>query len=80
MIVNQSYWERRVRTAVGALLVIAGTAGLIADPALALGLTLVGLVLLLTGVLAYCPVWHLLGLSTQQSPRADPRETRPPRP
>lgn len=67
MIVNQSYWERRVRTAVGALLVIVGTAGLIPNPVLALGIMIGGLVLLLTGVLAYCPVWHLLGFSTHKT-------------
>ncbi len=76
MISNQANWERIVRVGVGLALLAFGylTAALPSYGRLAL--MAVGIILIITGLMAYCPVWHLLGISTKHKANAaadDPR-------
>lgn len=65
MMINQATWERAVRIAAGVALLAFGylTAALPLYGQIAL--MGVGVVLIITGLLAYCPAWHMLGISTK---------------
>ena len=66
---NQASWERILRIIVGILL-IAGGYKLAADSSfLQIILMSIGGIALITGVIAYCPAWHLLGISTKPDRR-----------
>lgn len=59
--------DRVIRLALGALLVSAGLfpQELVADAVAANVLVSIGVVSLLTGLMAYCPLYHLVGFNTR---------------
>ncbi len=65
MMTNQATWERAVRIVAGASALAMGyfASGLPAYGSLLL--MGAGVVLVITGLVAYCPAWHLLGISTK---------------
>ncbi len=70
MLINEAGWERTTRGVLGVVLGIIGYRILHGSAALAVVLMIVGLVLLVTGLIGYCPVWQLLHISTnKQKPR-----------
>ena len=75
---NMGHHERVIRVGVGLLLLAIGGFSIVTEWAnlLALG---VGMIALLTGILGYCPAWHLFGISTCSSkvPRHHPEEEHP---
>lgn len=65
MMTNQATWERIVRIAAGAIALGLGYFGGGLPTYASLLLMGVGIVLIATGLVAYCPVWHMLGISTK---------------
>lgn len=70
---NLSALDRSIRIAVGLLMLAAGWAGLATD-VWRIALQVFGWVPLVTGLIGWCPVYALLGLSTRKHP---PRGGRP---
>jgi hypothetical protein len=63
---NQASWERVLRVVAGAA-ALAGGYFYTGGPVYAsVALMAVGAVLVVTGLVAYCPAWHLLGISTRR--------------
>ena len=62
---NQGLVERIIRVTLGAALVAVGyfTGG--ETSYLSIVLMAMGIILIITGLIAYCPVWHMLGISTR---------------
>ncbi len=64
MTVNEATWDRVVRVILGLILAyfgffsMGGTGGII--------LGVIGLVLIVTGVVGFCPAYRLLGFSTKK--------------
>lgn len=68
MTVNEGRFDRVLRVVLGALLVLAWLLGWWTGTwAVVLGV--VGLVLLLTGIVGFCPMYRVLGTSTCPTPR-----------
>ena len=65
MKMNQSTFERFVRIIVGGILLILATY-LPVGPALSWILVIAGLVLMLTGLAGWCPIYSALNLSTKK--------------
>lgn len=65
MMTNQATWERILRIAAGAIALGLGYFGSGLPTYGSLLLMGVGIVLIATGLVAYCPVWHMLGISTK---------------
>lgn len=65
MKMNQSTFERFVRIIVGGILLILATY-LPMGPALSWVLVIAGLVLMLTGLAGWCPIYSALKLSTKK--------------
>ena len=61
---NEATWDRIVRAVVGVLLLYLGLAGVVAG-SLAIVLDVVGAILLVTGLIGWCPLYHLFGLGTR---------------
>lgn len=63
--VNEASWDRVARIVAGIVLpalglgVVGGTGGIV--------MTVVGLVLLVTGLVGFCPIYRLLNVSTARS-------------
>lgn len=70
MRVNEASWDRGLRIVLGLTLLSLTVVG----PHTMWGL--VGIVPLATGILGYCPVYQILGLSTCPLPAKDARELR----
>lgn len=68
MTVNESTLDRSLRAVIGVLLVAAWIFGWFAG-SLAVVLGIVGLVLLLTAAVGFCPLYRILGISTCPAPR-----------
>lgn len=68
MTVNESTLDRGLRAVVGVLLVAAWVFGWFVGT-LAVVLGIVGLVLLLTAAVGFCPLYRILGISTCPAPR-----------
>jgi Inner membrane protein YgaP-like, transmembrane domain len=66
---NESNPDRAVRVALGVLMLAAGWTGL-ADGLWKIALEVFGWVPLATGLIGWCPIYALLGLSTRR-PRAE---------
>ena len=65
MLINVSHFDRIMRTVTGLTLVIAAATGFI-------GLWgWIGLAPLLTGIVGFCPVYKVLGLSSCPIPKTD---------
>jgi hypothetical protein len=65
MIRNESNLDRTLRAIVGAILLIAWIAGWLGG-ACAIVLGIVGVILLLSAAVGFCPLYKLLGVSTAQ--------------
>jgi len=63
MVRNESTLDRTLRALVGAVLLVAWIAGWLSG-ALAVVLGVVGLVLVATAIVGFCPAYRLLGIST----------------
>ncbi len=64
---NESNLDRTLRAIIGAVLVIAWAVGWLSG-VWAVVLGIIGLVLLLTGIVGFCPAYRLLGISTCPAP------------
>lgn len=65
MKLNQGQIERVLRFAFGMVLLAWGFTSVESGFNM-LALMVVGIVLMATGLIAYCPVWHMLGISTRR--------------
>lgn len=65
MKLNQGQIERVLRFAFGMVLLALGFTSVESGFNM-LALMVVGIVLMATGLIAYCPVWHMLGISTRR--------------
>jgi hypothetical protein len=68
MVRNESNVDRTVRALVGAVLLIAWVAGWLTGT-LAVVLGVVGIVLLATAAMGFCPLYRVLGISTCAVPQ-----------
>jgi hypothetical protein len=68
MVRNESNVDRTVRALVGAVLLIAWVAGWLTGT-LAVVLGVVGIVLVATAAMGFCPMYRLLGISTCAVPQ-----------
>ena len=69
MKMNQGLIERMIRVTLGAALVAGGYFTGSATSYLSIALMAMGIILIITGLVAYCPVWHMLGISTRPGMR-----------
>ncbi len=67
---NESTLDRTLRVIVGSILVIAWIAGWLTGVWAAV-LGIVGVILILTGVVGFCPAYRLFKVSTGPSPRKE---------
>ena len=65
MLINESHFDRIMRTVTGLTLVIAAATGFIGFWGW------IGVVPLVTGVVGFCPMYKLFGLSSCPIPRTD---------
>ena len=65
MLINESHFDRIMRTVTGLTLVISAATGFIGFWGW------IGVVPLVTGVVGFCPLYKLLGLSSCPIPRTD---------
>lgn len=65
---NEGRWDRVIRFVVGAVLVYVWYAALVTG-LLATVLLVIGLVLLITSVIGWCPLYTVLGLRTRSALR-----------
>ena len=68
MTVNQSSLDRGIRAVAGIVLVLAWLLGWVAGT-FAIVLGVIGIVLLLTAAVGFCPLYRVLGMSTCPAPR-----------
>ncbi len=74
---NIGHHERVIRVGVGFLLLALSGFSLLPGWG-DLVLMIVGLIGLLTGIIGYCPAWHVLGINTCPLPKTDqPRSGNP---
>jgi len=69
---NQALWERVLRIVMGIVLAAVGYIYGDMYGNAPFALVFIGTVLIVTGVVAYCPVWHLLGFSTKRTKQTKP--------
>ncbi len=62
---NEASWDRVIRVLLGVLLIVAGQ--LWVEGTWRWALTIIGLIPLLTGLVGFCPLYAVLGLSTRRS-------------
>ncbi len=62
---NQSNLDRFIRILVGGALLIA-TSYITLHPVVFWAVTLLGIILLLTGLTGYCPIYHLFRIGTKK--------------
>lgn len=70
MLKNVAGWERLIRTLVGFGLIATGYMVHSISNTAQLTAIIIGAVLVLTAIIGYCPIWHMLGLSTRKKPLA----------
>jgi hypothetical protein len=63
--INEAGWDRILRIVLGVLLIFLGWA--VFAGGLGLGLKLLGLVFLFTGIIGWCPIYYLFNLSTHHA-------------
>lgn len=68
MTVNESSLDRGIRAAIGIVLLLAWLLGWVAGT-FAIVLGVVGIVLLATAAVGFCPMYRILGISTCPVPR-----------
>lgn len=62
-LINEANWDRIVRALAGVTLIALGLTGLVPG-AWGIGLGVVGLILLATGAIGFCPLYRLIGFHT----------------
>ena len=65
---NEGTWDRGVRMMGGVLLLAAVGGGLVAAGTLGLVLSVVGFVVLATGLVGWCPAYTVFGIATRKGP------------
>ncbi len=65
---NQCGSERVIRVSMGVVLVLVSLFLEQIPATLSLIIGIGGAILVLTGLVAYCPAWHLMGISTAKKP------------
>ncbi len=65
---NEGTWDRGMRMTGGTLLLAAGWSGLVASGMLGLVLSVVGFVVLATGLVGWCPAYTVFSISTRNGP------------
>ena len=68
MKLNESNVDRIIRAVAGIVLLYLGFGGILAG-GLAIVADVVGLVLLVTGAIGFCPLYRIVGLSTCPTPK-----------
>lgn len=68
---NEAPWDRILRVCVGIAMLATGWAGAV-EGVWGLALQIFGWVPLLTGLLGWCPLYAVLGISTLRRPRRPP--------
>lgn len=69
---NEAAWDRALRILVGLILLYLGWAGVVGGT-LGVVFMILGFLLLVTGVVGYCPAYALFGVSTcPKTPKAGP--------
>jgi uncharacterized membrane protein (Fun14 family) len=63
--VNEANWDRIVRVVFGSILLYLGLGGVVGG-ALGIVLDIVGAILLLTGVVGFCPLYSLFKFGTKK--------------
>jgi len=66
MTVNEAGWDRVLRVVAGLLMLYLGIGGAVTG-ALAIVVDVIGVLLLLTGAVGYCPAYPLLGFKTRKA-------------
>lgn len=66
MLKNEAGWERLIRVVVGFGLIATGYMVHSISDNSQLAAIIVGAVLVLTGLIGYCPIWHMFGISTRK--------------
>lgn len=66
MLKNEAGWERLIRVIVGFVLIAIGYMVHSISETAQLAAIIIGGVLVLTGLIGYCPIWHMLGISTRK--------------
>ncbi len=66
MKLNEAGWDRIVRVVLGIVLLYLGVAGVVAG-ALGIVLDIFGALFLVTGIVGFCPLYALLGVSTRRA-------------
>ena len=61
--INEGTWDRALRIMLGAVLLYLGLGGVVTGAA-GIALSVVAVLLLLTGLIGWCPLYSLLGIST----------------
>ena len=64
--VNQADWDRMLRVILGAVLLFLSLGGTVTG-ALGVILFIIGVVLMLTGLVGYCPLYTILKIKTKKS-------------
>jgi hypothetical protein len=63
--INEGTWDRALRIMVGAVLLYLGLGGVVTGTA-GIALAIVAVLPLLTGLIGWCPLYSLLGISTSR--------------
>ncbi len=70
---NEASWDRVIRVLLGILLILVGQIWI--EGAWRWALTVIGLIPLLTGLVGFCPLYAIFGLSTRRSNTASRLES-----
>ena len=61
--INEAPWDRIVRVVLGVAMLYIGFGGVV-EGVLGIGIGVVGLILLVTGLLGFCPLYAMFGIKT----------------
>jgi len=64
-LINESAWDRIVRVVLGLVLLYLWVGGVLSG-AIAIIVGIVGIILLITGLVGFCPLYRVLGFSTKE--------------
>ena len=64
-LINESAWDRIVRVVLGLALLYLWVGGVLSG-AVAIVVGIVGIILLITGLVGFCPLYRVLGFSTKE--------------
>ncbi len=64
-LVNEAGWDRIVRVVLGLVLLYLWLGGVLSGT-LAIVLGIIGIILLITGIVGFCPLYRVLGFATRK--------------